>query len=109
MNKFFNISIIKKITWKQLHRTKIQIRDALKDLEGHEKPKRESECILCRLRIVVDYKFVKPETGFIKTRAESGLCPARYAEVYNAVKRARSFGFMSPHHIRPEYLDDPKL
>jgi small subunit ribosomal protein S18 len=78
--------------------------------------KEKPQCLLCRLKIVPDYKNVKllsqfqsPYTGRIYGKHITGLCETQQKLVEAEIVKAQSCGLMAAYLKEPCYLKDPKL
>jgi small subunit ribosomal protein S18 len=78
--------------------------------------KEKVECILCKKKIVPDYKntqllsqFQSPYTGRIYGRHITGLCKTMQQKVESEIIKATTIGLMGVVTKDVKYLKDPKL
>nr|CAD7417907.1 unnamed protein product [Timema cristinae] len=76
----------------------------------------KAQCILCRLKLMPDYKnakllsqFVSPYTGRIYGRHITGLCLRQQQMVEEEIIKSQNVGFMAYYLKQVEFLHDPKL
>nr|CAG4645312.1 EOG090X0N7H [Leptodora kindtii] len=74
------------------------------------------QCILCKNKIVVDYKnprllsqFVSPFTGKIYESNITGICKKQQKLVECEIKRSQTAGYMPVMMKKVEYMKDPKI
>ncbi|KAI4462069.1 30s ribosomal protein s18 [Holotrichia oblita] len=94
---------------------KIVDNDPIVDIENpfeKEKP----QCILCKTKIVPNYKnvqllsqFQSPYTGRIYGRHITGLCKYQQEKVEKEIVKAQSAGLMATYLKDPQFFKDPKL
>lgn len=78
--------------------------------------KEKQKCILCRMKIVPDFKNIKllsqfqsSYTGRIYGRNITGLCKAKQEKIEIEIIKAQGCGLMGSYHKSTEFLKDPKL
>ncbi|KRT78363.1 hypothetical protein AMK59_7133 [Oryctes borbonicus] len=78
--------------------------------------KEKVQCILCKTKIVPDYKnvqllsqFQSPYTGRIYGRHITGLCKYQQEKVEKEIVKAQGAGLMPTYLKNPEFFKDPKL
>ncbi|KAI4462065.1 30s ribosomal protein s18 [Holotrichia oblita] len=94
---------------------KIVDNDPIVDIENpfeKEKP----QCILCKTKIVPNYKnvqllsqFQSPYTGRIYGRHITGLCKYQQEKVEKEIVKAQSADLMATYLKDPQFFKDPKL
>ncbi|CAG9862021.1 unnamed protein product [Phyllotreta striolata] len=78
--------------------------------------KEKPQCILCKHKIVVDYKnirllsqFQSSYTGQIYGRHITGLCKKQQELLETEIKKAQNSGMMGFYTKEPIFLQDPEL
>lgn len=89
--------------------------DPVVDIENpfeKEKP----QCILCKTKIVPNYKnvqllsqFQSPYTGRIYGKHITGLCKYQQEKVEKEIVKAQNAGLMASYLKDPQFFKDPKL
>merc|ERR1712071_312750 len=74
------------------------------------------KCILCHLKITVDYKnprllsqFLSSFTGKVYERNITGLCKKQQTLVEQEIKRSQAAGYLAYMLKKPEYTKDPVI
>ncbi|EFA10545.1 small ribosomal subunit protein bS18m [Tribolium castaneum] len=111
-NSVFSRSVVRYVP--QI-RTQSTTDEPLFDMENPFEKERQ-QCLLCRHKIIPNYKNVKllsqfqsPYTGRVYGKHITGLCDTQQKLVEAEIIKAQNAGLMATYLKEPCYLKDPKL
>ncbi|KAJ9583228.1 hypothetical protein L9F63_022418 [Diploptera punctata] len=112
-------------TWRNTEEQKSEIDDALQKIRAKDMPdesvqnpfeREKVKCVLCKYKIVPDYKnvkllsqFISPYTGRVYGKHITRLCAAQQAKMEKEIVKSQSAGFMPYYFKDLAFVKDPKL